>query len=137
MYEGYEFIFYNQIEDIPSGDKWILNYKNENEDNISTKTCEFIIIDFTEIKNEIYRNWYKCYVWKDNTSIYSKVHMKSNIKEFFNYISDLKEGKQLSIYSKPTSDINIYQNEILAYIHTNNENVINEAIEKIQNICKI
>ena len=31
----------------------------------------------------------------------------------------------------------VKENEILAYIHTNNENVINEAIEKIQNICKI
>lgn len=31
----------------------------------------------------------------------------------------------------------VKENEILAYIHTNNENVIKEAIEKIQNICKI
>ena len=31
----------------------------------------------------------------------------------------------------------VKENEILAYIHTNNKNVINEAVEKIQTICKI
>ena len=31
----------------------------------------------------------------------------------------------------------VKENEVLAYIHTNNNAVINEATEKIQNICKI
>ena len=40
------------------------------------------------------------------------------------------------ILNKKVGDY-IKENEILAYIHTNNKDVINEAKEKIQNICKI
>ena len=40
------------------------------------------------------------------------------------------------IVNKKVGDY-VKENEILAYIHTNNENIIKEAIEKIQNICKI
>ena len=40
------------------------------------------------------------------------------------------------ILNKKVGDY-VKENEILAYIHTNNKDVINEAKEKIQNICKI
>ena len=52
-----------------------------------------------------------------------------------------KKRRQYRLYcrivlNKKVGDY-VKENEILAYIHTNNENVIKEAIEKIQNICKI
>ena len=40
------------------------------------------------------------------------------------------------ILNKKVGDY-VKENEVLAYIHTNNNAVINEATEKIQNICKI
>ena len=43
----------------------------------------------------------------------------------------------VTIISRLCDYLDVKENEILAYIHTNNENVIKEAIEKIQNICKI
>ena len=113
--DGYELIKYNQIEDVPKVDKWIFCYSSNNETNsmISTSNCK--CIDFTVINNKIYRNWYKYYIWKYNASLYTRFHTISRATLFFNYIDDLKKGKELSIYAKKTENENITLNEIIAY----------------------
>lgn len=54
---------------------------------------------------------------------------KNKKRRQYSYTAGIVLNKKVGDYVK--------ENEILAYIHTNNENVIKEAIEKIQNICKI
>lgn len=115
LLEGYEFVFYNPIESVPTVDKWILCYSGMEDTNSSLNTTSTKSLDFTRIKCKVYRNWYKEYVWKNDSSLYTKTHMLSVIVYFFNYITDLKSGEQLSIYSKPTSNIIITTNEVLAY----------------------
>lgn len=113
--DGYDIIKYNPIESVPSSDKWIFCYSSEDETNSMVSTSNSQSVDFTVIKNKTYRDWYKYYVWKNDTSLYTRLHTISPITVFFNYIDDLKNGKELSIYAKKTKDIGITLNEIIAY----------------------
>ena len=54
---------------------------------------------------------------------------RENLQDQIDYEVGVVLNKKVGDYVK--------ENEILAYIHTNNKNVINEAVEKIQTICKI
>lgn len=123
--EGYDLIAYNPIEDIPSSDKWILNFSNSNVGNSMTSASESTVIDFSLIQNEVYRYWYKFYVWKSSSDLYSKIQMKTHIIRFFNHINDLKTGKLYSIYTKPNEDIGISIEEILSYKTFIDNSVIN------------
>ena len=112
---GYDIVHYNPIDSVPKSDKWLLIYSSENlvnSDITTTFTREF---DFTSIKNKTYREWLKEYTWKTNNSIKNKNMKVYLISDFLNYISDLKAGNVLSIYSKKSSDTTITVNDIMAY----------------------
>lgn len=115
LVNGYEIIKYNPIEEVPNADKWIFCYSSKDETNSMVSTSNSQCIDFTVIKNKTYRDWYKYYVWKNDTSLYTRLHAISPITVFFNYIHDLKKGKELSVYSKKTNDVAITLNEVIAY----------------------
>ena len=113
--EGYKLIKFNPMEDVPIADKWIFCYSSNDETNSMTSTSNTKLIDFTVIKNKTYRYWYKYYIWKNKSSLYTRFHSLSPVTVFFNYIDDLKKGRELSIYTKKSNNDDITLNEIIAY----------------------
>lgn len=126
LLEGYEIISYNPIEPVPEADKWLLSYTGMEDTNTSIITTSSQTIDFSTIKSETYRQWFKHYVWTNNTSLYNKFKSFSTIRYFFNYITALKSGVELSIYTSKNDNEDITTNEISAYknhilnVHENN-----------------
>lgn len=112
---GYEVVSYNPIEDIPKPDKWLFCYSGMEDTNGSVITTASKSIDFTRIKSTTYRDWYKHYIWHNNTSLVNKLHAITPLIYFLNYIYDLKNGNVLSIYTRKTNDETITLNEIFAY----------------------
>ena len=113
--EGYDITLYNPIESVPTSDKWLLCYSGMEDTNSSINATSTRCLDFSTIKSDIYRNWYKSYVWQNNSSLKTKTHNFGIAVSFFNYVTDLKSGKELSIYTQPNSEIVITTNEIVAY----------------------
>lgn len=111
---GYEVILYNPKEDVPQPDKWILVHNNKNVLNTSITKSGTVTIDFTQIKEKTYRNWVKAYIWKD-IGTKNPINILYTLGIFCNFISDVKTGKRLIIYSQPTKEINLSLNEIFAY----------------------
>lgn len=99
LLDGYEIIKYNQFEDVPDADRWLLIFKNRPTDRIFTIRN----IDFTRIKSRIYRDWLKSYIWNEGGSkIKTRLHQFSVNKEVFNYLCDLKTGRTSSLYQART-----------------------------------
>lgn len=115
LVNGYVLIKYNPIEDVPASDKWIFCYSSDDETNSMTSTSNTKVIDFTVINNTTYRYWYKYYVWKNNNSLYTRLHSISCVTDFFNYIDNLKKGSELSIYARKSDSNDITLNEIIAW----------------------
>ncbi len=115
LLDGYQVISYNPIESVPVADKWLLCYAGMEDRNSSVTTTATKAIDFTKIKSKTYREWYKHYIWHGNTGLHTKLHAISIIVLFLNYVYDIKQGKQFSIYSKKTVNEAISLNDVLAY----------------------
>ena len=113
---GYKIIKYNQLENVPDSDKWLLCYKKYDRDTL-VQTAR---IDFTCIESSTYRSWYKHYLWKEDVVMYTKLHPLPILAYGFNYLHGIKCGKVLSVFSKPgtdeiitTGDITAYRNHVL------------------------
>lgn len=123
--EGYSIVHYAPLSEVPSDDRWILCYAINKDTTNMDADKPFQAIDFSLIQNPTFRTWYKNFVWKHSAGIYTKVHMKSQVISFFNYIDDLKAGRILSIRTEPTLSPDITLSEIVAYkdyIEANFEN---------------
>lgn len=111
-------VLLNPFQEVPKHDIWFLDFNNLNYS--SNKYSEEVrkVIDFTVIKNDLYRKLAKEYFWNSPDSIVVKLQRYHYIKPFFNYISDLKCGEEMSIYVKRSKSIDytfIGMNEIMAY----------------------
>lgn len=115
LLDGFKIINYNPVEDIPKEDKWLLFYRNIDKNNSATTSTGLILVDLTKIKSDEYRFWVKYYIWKNTSSVKGRVDNLYALVDFFNYIYDLKNGIELSIYCKPNTSLNINTNEIIAY----------------------
>lgn len=119
---GFEIIKYNQLEDVPASDKWLFCYKKYDRDTL----IHVKAVDFSRIESKVYRNWIKHYAWKADVAIYTKFHPIPILTAAFNYLYDLKTGKQLSVFTKPgvenslsVRDVTAYKNHVLGK-YTNN-----------------
>ncbi len=107
---GYELVKYNQLEPVPSTDKWVLFFKKYDRDTyIRSMTLSFI-----GIESCIYRDWAKQYIWKADILITNKIHAMACLKNLLNYLSELKTGKALSIFTNPGKEAVISVNDIAA-----------------------
>lgn len=137
MADGYEVCRHNPSDPVPKYDKWILAYDKKYDAGTNHTTAEAILMDFTQIHNKYFRNWCKQYMWKHDKSILAKRTMNAAFVMFFNYIDDLRTGKELSFSCKPgrPNDAELSIGEIVAYrqyldrtkpnVITNNTNVYN------------
>lgn len=122
LMEGFLVIQYNQLEDVPTADKWLFCYKKSNYDKlIYTKA-----IDFSNIESGVYRKWVKHYVWKADVLIETKLHPVPILAIAFNYLYALKTGKELSVFTSPgeeekicIQDITAYKNHVFSEIENN------------------
>lgn len=108
---GFTIVRYNPIEEVPASDKWLFCYKKYERDSVINIKC----IDFTHIESTIYRSWIKHYAWKADVEINSKFHPIPILTIDFNYIHELKVGKQLSILTNRGIESEITINDITAF----------------------
>ena len=108
---GFTIVRYNPIEEVPASDKWLFCYKKYERDSVINIKC----IDFTRIESTIYRSWIKHYAWKADVEIYTKFHPIPILTIDFNYIHELKVGKQLSIFTNRGIESEITINDITAF----------------------
>ena len=72
-------------------------------------------IDFTTIVHPQYRYYAKRWLWNYEAELIGKAGDLRYISDSLNYIHDLKSGKILSIFTKPSKDDAITINEIVAW----------------------
>lgn len=109
--DGFQVVRYNQIEDVPSADKWLLCYKKYDRDTI----IHIKAIDFTLFESVTYRMWIKHYIWKADTLMETKRHPLPILKNAFNYLHRLKTGRELSVFSGKGYEAEINVNDATAY----------------------
>lgn len=113
---GYEIINYNPAETVPLADKWILCYGDIIRSNSMVGNGTFSnAIDFTTIVHPKYRYYAKKWLWNYEAELISKAGDLRHISDSLNYIHNLKTGKILSIFTKPSKDDAITINEIVAW----------------------
>lgn len=115
LLEGYKIINYNPYENVPEEDKWLLSYNDIQETNTDISTTTSRITNFSAIKSNTFKNWVKHFIWNASGSISFKLDSAYILVEFTNYIYNLKQGTELSIYTRKTSNEAISPNEALAY----------------------
>lgn len=114
---GYRTVYFNPIDPVPQTDYWFLNVNGFDYNTSSINDQKTVEVSFADIKNVTYRNWVKEWLWKDNQSLYTKIHSLPHVRYFFNFIEDLKNGKISSIYVKRQKNKSetISLNEVLAF----------------------
>lgn len=122
LLEGYEVINYSPYENVPEEDKWLLSFNDIESSNRVISSIKSKLINFTEVKSDIYRNWLKHYVWKNGNDIIHKFTSCHLCVEFLNYVYDLKQGTVRTIftgksYHLNTPDEKILINEVVAFKH--------------------
>lgn len=115
LMNGYVLVAYNPAEPVPAEDKWVFYYGGMSKANSDEQNGAITSIDFTRIRNTSYREWTKQYIWNDSASMYSKHGNFKTAVKFWNYLSDVKEGKILTLYASKTASIIPTTNEIVAY----------------------
>lgn len=115
LYDGYQLIPYNPFESVPESDRWLLCYPKQTGRNQDFTEGNSAIFDFTGINDPDYRYYAKYYVWHDNSSYSNRKHLLYTAVEFFNYITDIKAGTVLTIYTRPSKSKDLTLEEILAY----------------------
>lgn len=108
---GYQIDVYNPLSAYPDADKWIICYqRTSHSEYIDTEA-----FDFSSIRVDLYTKWLKEYVWYGNGTIRTKRDVVYCVLPVLRYISDLKSGKVLSIFSpKGASPESITASEISA-----------------------
>lgn len=131
---GYQIFVYNPLSSCPDIDKWIVCYQR-------TPHSEYIdteVFDFSSIQVKLYKKWFKEYVWYSNGTIRTKRDIMYRILPILHYISNLKSGKILSIFSPKgtphesitVSEINAIRNYIAS--SSNNSRTRNGTIASIR-----
>ena len=115
---GYELIVYSYLDNIPRNDKWALAYDKKHDKGTFHPSSEVLYFNFSEIREPNFRYMTKEFVWRSQKSLRVKRNILVDLKHFFNYVSDLREGRELSIFCKPgrKADHDITIDEINAYI---------------------
>ncbi len=115
LLEGFQFVWYSPLEDVPLFDKWLFYYPNQGGSNLSINSNSSISIDFSKIQCVEYRKLAKFYFWHKNIAVYSRNKEVKRFQKFANYIYDLKTGKQLSYFSKKSISTTINSKDIVAF----------------------
>lgn len=100
LVQGYEVVRYNPINPVPDNDKWILCYSKDYESNTEHSISEALDINFEQIRDAKHKSWIKYYFWKAQKGIKTKRSHVQEISTCLNYITDLRAGRELSIYYK-------------------------------------
>lgn len=115
LLEGYRVVIFNPYDNIPIFDKWILEVGDFEKDSTKLSKDSCLIVNFSEIKEDLYRNISKEYFWnnsKDN--LVTKANFAYLIKDPLNYITKLKDRYNKS-NTPPVSYTRITINEAHLY----------------------
>ncbi len=103
--DGYELIKYNPHDNVPLGDRWILCYIPEYDAGTEHSPTKSIVIDFSDIMNDTFREWVKTYVWKADKSLRSKRLVANIVKKALNYIHMIRTRQIAVIYCREIEPI--------------------------------
>ncbi len=112
--EGYRIVPYNPLEPYPSHDRWIVSFYNSAEQYGKNMTLTSTL-NFTAIKSKEYRDYLKKYLWSSPVSWQAKPAIALNIICFLNYMSDLKSGRILTVFTHKTKESSFLVSEVAAY----------------------
>jgi integrase len=115
LIKGFKFVPYSSYETFPEFDKWIFYYPDQEGSNNSINKNSSSLIDFTTIRYAEYRKLAKFYIWHDNISMNSRIKNYKCFRYFLNFVYDIKNGNQLSYFSRKSNNYTINTNDIIAY----------------------
>jgi len=116
LLEGVVIINYTPAEPVPESDKWILCYSKFLQSNSMVNNGLFNLhIDFSNIECALYRSYAKKWLWGYKSELICKIGQLRQITDALNYIFQLKKGKELSFFTKPSKNLNININDIVAW----------------------
>ena len=95
--QGYKVIFYNQLENVPKYDKWLICYKKYEQNDF----YDIKAVNFTAYNSEIYKYWIKHYVWKSGVQIETKINQSRLLEDGLNALYDIKKGKLFTLFTNP------------------------------------
>lgn len=115
LYENYQIILYQPIENVPLQDKWILFY-NENQCSNEGITSHMTSkLDFTVISHQGIKDAVKDYIWSYPSSINVKTNNLYRIIPFINFCENFSRSKVTSIRQQSRKNPDISIEEIIAY----------------------
>ena len=103
--DGYEIVKYNPSDDVPTDDRWIVCYKTEYDASTEHSSTNTITMDFSNIENDLFREWVKEYVWRSNKALKSKRTVANILTEALNYVHAIRMKRILSIFCRETAPV--------------------------------
>lgn len=115
LYEGYGIVFYQPVEKVPTSDKWILSYTEDQTTNDGISATMTLLLDFTRVSNKKLRSLLKHYVWHYDSNINTKYNNYKRIIHFLNFIDDYSKKNILKLNQKSRKSDGITLSEIIGY----------------------
>lgn len=92
LFDGYRTVLYNQMDSVPTIDKWLLLPNGEEKKSTQLTSESVISIDFTIIQNKRFRQLVKKWFWASTSSIITSSREVRKIAMFLNmFFPDNKE----------------------------------------------
>lgn len=98
--DEYAIVKYNPYDNVPLADKWILCYNPKYDAATEHSSTKSIVMDFSGVQNETFRQWVKEYVWRSDKSLKSKRAVSNVLKEALNYIHQIRIKQIAVIYCR-------------------------------------
>lgn len=117
--EGFEYVVYSRLNDMPISNRWVVKSKEDNKSAIHSDINR--TFDFTKIKNDTYREYAKRYVWhQTNQSFLTIAHDFNYLVEFLNfkYSYDTRNKSVVYIGEEKVEFPNQFILEFKSYIHS-------------------
>ncbi len=133
--DGYRVVQHDINKPIPSFDKWILIFSDEDENGLLNVNSNSINLDFSSINNLTYKQWAKKYFFESKESLYKRKNTVSLIPSFFNFIDSLKQKNSDSYdYHITIDELSAFRNYLMKKY--NNLNTIQDYFFKIKAVLK-
>lgn len=98
--EGYTIEKYDFSKNIPNSDKWLLCYQKEYESTTEHSHSETLVMKFTQVTNNTFKNWIKHYVWNYSKGLKGKRKDAAVLSKILNYVDEIRHGKISLLYTK-------------------------------------
>lgn len=128
LIEGFEFVFYNPMSDVPQSDRWIIGITDNQSSLINNSVSLCKKIDFLQIENKMYREFVKEYIWRSDLNFDTKKRRLINFIKLLNKLYEIKSVLKTSYdYVSKDEIVLMYQ-----YIEQNESNLKYVLFKELQ-----